>query len=167
MRTIRFGSFAWQVPRRRNVYAKMVRLCASRRVGPLWVHREKHRGRPVFRQDWWRAAPGETHAPRLPWCWWKKFFSLLRSNNVGGVRQSSIRLLPSRAGSFRKPFASQGDAALDFPPWRLARQLPRYESPTQAIREQFTIGLLSVLRSPSCSQLRLSGTLRGRHAAQE
>ena len=48
MRTIRFGSFAWQVPKRRNVYAKMVRLCASRRVGPLWVHREKHRGRPVF-----------------------------------------------------------------------------------------------------------------------
>ena len=30
-----------------------------------------------------------------------------------------------------------------------------------------SIGLLSVLRSPNCSQLRLSGTLRGRHAAQE
>ena len=47
----------------------------------------------------------------------------------------------------------------------MARQLPRYESPTQAIREQFTIGLLSVLRSPNCSQLRLSGTLRGRYTA--
>ena len=41
---IRFGLFTWQVPRWRNVYAKIVRLCASRRVGPLWFHRENSAG---------------------------------------------------------------------------------------------------------------------------
>ena len=112
------------------------------------------------------SSPGETHAP-LSLGAAKAAFRYYAAITLRGVRQSSIRLLPSRARSFRKPFASQWDAALDSPPWRLARQLPRYESPTQAIREQFTIGLLSVLRSPNCSQLRLSGTLRGRHAAQE
>ena len=46
---------------------------------------------------WGRAAPGGNHAPSRLVLVGKEFFSLLRSNDAGGVRQSSIRLLPPRA----------------------------------------------------------------------
>jgi hypothetical protein len=43
------------------------------------------------------GPPAETMPPSRLVLVGKEFFSLLRSNDAGGVRQSSIRLLPPRA----------------------------------------------------------------------
>ena len=52
----------------------------------------------VHRHEMGKSGPRRKPCPPLAWCWWEKnSFPYYASNDAGGVRQSSIRLLPPRA----------------------------------------------------------------------